>query len=236
MTPISEQLYWFEENGRYTLGRHSNGYPTTFFEKQLPQFSQSDEEVLKELKANYRVESNGYLSVFDPMVEEWEDIGAPVLKVQGFHIVAESGFYKGKVPSQRMLEAAKEYGKKLRKQIYRIALSEEKKWFDDWFHRTTSDGISKWWEQSDWDYLRVSNMDEKYYFFDLSRILSGDIYCTEGLIILKSAVQGKSSITLKVPRYLIGRIIGKGGCNAKRLAKEIGVRYIKVEPDTEYRL
>ena len=61
---------------------------------------------MKELNANYHVEYNGYLSVFDPTVEEWEDIGAPVLKVKGLHIVGEGGFYKGKVPSERMLEAA----------------------------------------------------------------------------------------------------------------------------------
>ena len=233
MAPNYEQLYWLEENGRYTLGKLAAGYPVTLHEKQLPKFSQSDEEVLKELKANYKVESNGYLSVFDPMVEEWEDIGAPVLKVKGLHIVGEGGFHTGKVPTKRMLEAADEYYTSFRKQIYKIYLSEEKNFLDDWFHRTTTDGISKWWEESDWEYLRVSNLNEKYYFFNLSRILPGDIHCTEGLIILKSAVQGKSSITLKVPRYLIGRIIGKGGCNVKRLAKEIGVRHIKVEPDIE---
>lgn len=231
MTPISKQLYWLEKNGHYALGTISAGYPVTLFEKQLPQFSKSDEELLKEVKANYYIESNGLLSVFDPMVEEWEYIGAPVLKVQGLHIVCECGFHKGKVPSKRMLESAKEYHNMLRKQIYKIALSDEKKCFDTWFHHTTTDGISKWWEQSDWEYLRVSNIDEKYYFFDLSRFLAGDIYCTEGLIILKSAVQGKSHITLKVPAYLVGRIIGKGGCNIKKLAKEIGVRYIKVEAD-----
>lgn len=184
---------------------------------------------MKELNANYHVEYNGYLSVFDPTVEEWEDIGALVLKVRGLHIVGEGGFYKGKVPSERMLEAAKEYDKKLRKQIFEILLSEEKNDFEYHFKSTTSDGISILWYQPEWEYLSASTLDEKYYFFDLSHTSPG----FEGLIILQSAVQGKSNITLKVPRYFIGRIIGKGGCNVKRLAKELGVRYIKVEPDTE---
>ena len=43
MTPISKQLYWLEENGRYILGKLSAGYPTTFSEKQLPQFSKGNE-------------------------------------------------------------------------------------------------------------------------------------------------------------------------------------------------
>ena len=232
----SQQVYWFYENGRYTLGKLSAGYPCTIFEKQLPSFSRSDEEDLQTLQANYQVDEDGTLTIFNPAVVEWEEITAPILKKSGFHIIGEFGMNTGKIPSDRMLKAAHDYYRKLGKQIYEINLSLEKEELKSVFKRTSADGICIWWEQEDWTYLRPSNLDDDYIFIDFSLPLHYDVWSVRGLIILKSAIQGKSVITLKVPKCFIGQVIGKGGCNVKKIAKELGVRYINVEPNTEYRL
>lgn len=227
-----QQVYWFYENGRYTLGKLSAGYPCTIFEKQLPRFSRSDEEDLQTLQANYQVDEDGALTIFNPNVVEWEEITAPILKKSSFHIIGEFGMHTGKIPSDRMLEAARNYYETLQRQIYEINLSIEKNYFDSDFQRKSADGICIWWREDSGIYLNSSNLDKKYLFIDFSSQLYDGVWDVKGLIILKSAIQGKDVITLKVPKYIIGQVIGKGGCEVRRLAKKLGVRYIKVEPYT----
>ena len=232
MSQISKQFFWLEENGRYVLGQLSEGYPDRALEEYLPQLPKCDEKILKDLSVNYVVDSDNMLSIFDPKVVEWEEITAPILKVNGFERIVDFKGYTGRKPSIRMLKAAQKYYDRIKKQIDEVNLSNEKKDFENYFKTMTSDGISIWWWQEDWTYLRPSNLDGNYFFFDLSRVILDDIVSIQGLIILISAVEGKNSIILKVPKRFVGRIIGKGVCNVKRLEKKLGV-HITVAPETE---
>ena len=51
----------------------------------------------------------------------------------------------------------------------------------------------------------------------------------KALIIDKSQVEGKKFLELEVPDSEKGLAIGRGGSNIKRVAEELGVKYIKVK-------
>ena len=228
MSLNSKQLYWFKENGRYTIGKLIQGYPINIREKILPQLSSSFERELQKLAANYQIEKDGQLSIFDPNIIEWEEITAPVLKKKGFNILGELGKYTGKIPSNKMMEAAQEYYIQIHTQMYKNNLPIEKNMFDKYFETYSKDGISVWWNQEFWTYLRISNFDKKYLFFDLSYCFGNDTMTIQGLVILKSAIDGKNSITLNVPKRYIGTIIGKGGHGIKNLMRKLKVQYIDI--------
>ena len=134
------------------------------------------------------------------------------------------GTHTEKVPSPKMVQAAKEYSQRITDKIHDIGLVKEKKDFENYFAAESKDGICVWWENDADDLLQPGNMDDKYFPFNLTRC---EFYF-KGLIILKDALKGKQTITLKVPKFHISRVIGKGGANIKRLADELGLRYIKV--------
>lgn len=219
-------IFWGEQpNGRYTLNHLDSHGGANFLQKNLlPRYTSCFADTFKELGINYELSDTGELLVYDPEVVEYEEVSAPLRRLCGYQVGIVLGTHTEKVPSPKMVQAAKEYSQRITDKIHDIGLVKEKKDFENYFAAESKDGICVWWENDADDLLQPGNMDDKYFPFNLTRC---EFYF-KGLIILKDALKGKQTITLKVPKFHISRVIGKGGANIKRLSDELGLRYIKV--------
>ncbi len=219
-------IFWGKQtNGRYTLNHWGSRGGANFLQKNLlPRYASHLADTFKELGISYELSDTGELLVYDPEVVEYEEVTAPLHRLCGYQVGIVLGTHTEKVPSPKMVQAAKEYSQRITDKIHDIGLVKEKKDFENYFAAESKDGICVWWENDADDLLQPGNMDDKYFPFNLTRC---EFYF-KGLIILKDALKGKQTITLKVPKFHISRVIGKGGANIKRLADELGLRYIKV--------
>ena len=243
----NDKLVWVEDVGRYVLryessiqlsfGRKYFTYDAT--DKTLPKLPDYKETTLKSLGIHYEFiecritnpESNycNYCEIYDPAVVEWVDFTAPLDRVDVYGDVVERGQQQitSKIPSERMLEAAKKYYDNAMSKIKERQSKEE---FDALFEHESKDGISFcWlWVGKKAASEKIPYLQDKYYFFEFRR--SSD---RSWIVILKSAVKGKRTLTVKVPWPLVGTAIGRDGENAKKISQDLGLRYVKILPDYE---
>lgn len=244
----NDKLVWVEDVGRYVLryessvellscGRKYYTYDAT--DKTLPKLPADKETTLKSLGIHYEfIESQipdpeskycNYCEIYDPTVVEWTDFTAQLDRVDEYGDVVERCQQQitSKIPSERMLEAAKKYYDDAMSKIKERQLKEE---FDAFFEFESEDGISFywWWGEKKEIREKIPYLQDKYYFFEVRR--SSDRSC---IVILKSAIKGKSTLTVKVPWNHVGAAIGRGGENAKTISQDLGLRCVKILPDDE---
>lgn len=225
----SEVFWAYHSNGRYILSHFKYGNCVFSVDgTSLPEIEKYYKEDLDELGIHYELCDNELL-IYDPEVVEWEEVTAPILKVCGSQASSRTfGTYTGKIPSSNMFEAAQNYRQEARKKIYDLRFAIEKKEFESSFTTKSKDGISIWWTDDDINFFHSSDIDtSKYFLFNLAH--HNSCYSFEGLVILKSALKGKHYITLEVPEWHVGIVIGKGGANIKKLTQELGLRHITVK-------
>ena len=124
-----------------------------------------------------------------------------------------------------MMKAAQEYFEAAGKKVWQAEIAHERENFEEYFTSESNDGICCIWIVDDMDSFKGKDLDPKYNSF----VLNSNAFNTMYLVILKSAIKNKQTVTLKVPSYCVGMVIGKGGARAKMLAQELGVRYVKIE-------
>lgn len=232
----AKKLFWTKKNGRDTLMYVGFifGWAETLYNIELPWFPIYYEEELKELGVPYEIYDRQCI-IHDPDVEEYQDITAPLMTVVNLkpnQISTSPVKYTGKIPTNKMLEAAKSYFEKVREDLKQLVLSKEQKRFDAYFEKHSKEGVLHW--ESDIlldDLLSVSDFfsgkwGSKYYRIPLENGFDGCI------VISKAAFKGQSRITIKVPRWYVGQLIGRGGENAKKHAHALGVDYVKFEAES----
>lgn len=98
--------------------------------------------------------------------------------------------------------------------------------FEKCFDERTVDGICAvvfWSAKDDFD----EAIKEKYisiYLYDAPFSKTKCWFC-----IKKENVPPRGKIIFKVPESMMGRIIGRGGINIKKIAKALGGRYVTVQ-------
>lgn len=232
---LAKELFWTKVNGRDKLMSVSRIFGTaeTLYEIELPRLSIHFEEELKELGVNYEIDES--CLIHDPNVEEYHEITAPFMEIakgRPKQISISPVKYTGKIPTNAMLEAANSYREKVLKDLKQLALPKEQKFFDECFEKSSKDGFVFWDNDLYWvSLLSVSDLfsgkwGSKYHLIPLQT----SIY--NYMVISKAAFKGQTRITLKVPYWLVGQLIGHGGENAKKLARELGVGYVKIEAES----
>ncbi len=218
------KLFWYEKDGQYVLKEElAGGKMGNPFAYQLPSEPAFMEQQLQELQISHkRVEDK--CVIYNPEVIEWTELTAPVAKFDGRVQYVKGELHTGKVPTQKMQEAASKYYWTKEEQIREIEYSKGREDFEKYFARESEDGICCWWEE-DYDSLPANEMDKKYVLVHLTRPGRG----FDGLVLLKSAASGKTTIILKVHEWDMGRVIGKGGKNVKKIAEVLGVKTVKVK-------
>lgn len=232
----NDKLVWVKQEGRYVLKvehnvltqRGSCSYigaedPT---DKTLPKLPDSLDITLDALKIHYERIGN-YCVIYDPSVEEWVDYTAPLDRVDEHGNVVEKcqQQFTSKIPSERMLEAAKKYFGDAIIKINDYEKRQFKEEFDDYFSEWSEDEFSLYFAPSDFDAKMIPYLEDKYYF--------SEVLYNSWIVILKPAIKGKTSITLKVPRRHVGAAIGRGGEKVKTLRQDLGLRYVEILPDYE---
>lgn len=186
-------------------------------------------EVLKDFGAGYKIISPEKVEIFDPAVEEYEDLELPMyqeIKLHNFSYLCDYAV-KG-VPTKKMVEAAEKYAVKLDKEIERCALLGEIRTEIDCIH----DGISTIITTGKTVDSILSEEDLKgYYVRTLNKPYKGrGSYVT--LVIDRTLIPEMSKdgvLHIAVPKDWAGIVIGKGGSCTKQMAKDLGLRYIDVK-------
>lgn len=104
-------------------------------------------------------------------------------------------------------------------------------YFDKLFNQSTIDGISMIMKCRAGYNLNLELDENEYYCHKLERpkkinnSINGDVW----LCIRKSSLPKSGKATIKVAERYISRLIGKNASTIKKIAKDLGMRYIKVE-------
>lgn len=233
---LAKKLFWAKKNGRDTLMYVSPclGLAGTLDGINLPWFPIHYEKELKQLGVPYEIYGDQCL-IHDPDVEEYRDITEPLMTVvdgKVKQIFTSPVKYTGKIPTNNMLEAAYSYYEKVWEDLKQLVLPKEQKLFDEYFEKNSKDGIVYWVNNLGFtSILSVSDLfsgkwGAKYYQIPLQHGSYNYI------VISKATFKGQSRITLKVPEWYVGQLIGFRGENAKKLAHELGVGYVKIEAES----
>lgn len=205
-----------------------------YLERELP-YKTGEEDavklftlVLDEIGAKYRMIGKNKVEVFDPEVEEYEDVELPLyqeVKPRNFSYLNCEYFAKN-VPTKRMVKAAEEYMAKVEKEIKQAALLGEVRCGIDCGH----DNVSTIIETRNEITPELLNADVFY-----TVILNKPYKCCGSyvtLVIDRDAVVENAKdgvLHLIVPKKWAGIVIGKGGRCTKEMAKALGLKYIDVK-------
>ncbi len=98
--------------------------------------------------------------------------------------------------------------------------------FEKYFEERTVDGLCAvifWSTKVEFD----EHTKAKYilvYLYDAPFSKTKCWFC-----IRKDKIPEKGKVVFKVPECMIGRVVGRGGMNIKKIAKDIGGRYVTVQ-------
>ena len=169
-------------------------------------------EVLKDFGAGYKIISPEKVEIFDPAVEEYEDLELPMyqeIKLHNFSYLCD-------------------YAVKLDKEIERCALLGEIRTEIDCIHDGISTIITT--DKVVEDILLKEDL-KGYYVRTLSKPYKGrGSYVT--LVIDKTLIPEMSKdgvLHIAIPKAWAGIVIGKGGSCTKEMAKDLDLRYIDVK-------
>lgn len=203
-------------------------------ERRLPQIVGDEEminlqtEVYDAMKVSYRKVSNNLLEVFDPDFEEYQDVDLPLYRAAMYSTSFSymgTTFILNQVPTANMVKKAYEYKERVEQEIKKVALLGEV---------TTGiiysrDGVSTIIET---DYvITYDHLDtKKFYIMSIKTpYKSYQKYMT--LIVSKEAAQEFSRngvLEIVVPSNYVGIVIGKEGRRTKEMARELELKYVKV--------
>lgn len=221
---VRKNLFWREVNGVYELEEElaglSVGIAQDYYMPKEPMFM---EQELKNINVSFKRIGEDCI-IFDPEVEEWTKLTAPIAKLDDRVKYISGAKHTGEVPTSKMVKAAWKYYWNISSKIELLKLAQSREEFEEYFARESEDGICCWWEE-DIDWITAKELDTKYVGVHLGRTERS----FDGLVLLKSAAKGKSVITIKVHEWDMGRVIGKGGQNVKRIAEALDVKTVKVK-------
>lgn len=98
--------------------------------------------------------------------------------------------------------------------------------FEKYFDERTVDGVCAvvfWPAKVDFD----EQTKEKYIFVYLYDAPFGNTICW--FCIKRAAVPPRGKVIFTVPERMMGRVIGRGGSNIKKIGKHLGGRYVTVQ-------
>lgn len=189
-------------------------------------------ELLDMYGFSYNKVNNTRLELFDPKIEEYEDVELPLYRKDknsrfgGSYTYMNTTSILKKVPTKKMVEASKNYLSAFRLRCMKDALLGEIVTCIEFSCDCISTIVETDYKITP-DYLDM----EKYYTFAIKEPYR-HIGKYQTLIIDKERAKEKAKdgvLQIAAPKGVAGIIIGKGGRCTKAMAQELGYKYIVVK-------
>lgn len=189
-------------------------------------------ELLDMYGLSYKKVSNTRLELFDPKIEEYEDVELPLYRKDknsrfgGSYTYMNTTSILKKVPTKKMVEASQKYLSDFKFKVIKGTLISEVECTIELGLDLVSAIVETNYKITP-DYLDM----EKYYTFAIKEPYR-HIGKYQTLIIDKERAKEKAKdgvLQIAAPKGVAGIIIGKGGRCTKAMAQELGYKYIVVK-------
>lgn len=197
----------------------------------LPLLPKKYEEVLKDLNIPYRIvpvsENKERCEYWSNELYETKEVTLPSYTFT-FNTFEYVGEHTGSIPTDETIEKAKELEKMLWKKIRQIDYKKKICYLQKALKKRPSKYVSVHDLNGEVEFTKdeVIQTDHQLFYIFIIRRIDGS---KTGHIILFDKYKFKGQIVpLKVPKEYLKYIVGKEGCNCKKMAKAMGIGRVDV--------